>query len=80
MLINSDDYSVINAEALFTKFLIEHSIPLSASDHAGPLFKSMFPVSEIVNKYSFARTKTTTIIKAFSEKNKSINLAHFLTI
>lgn len=45
--------SVTNAELLFTNFLVEHNIPLSASDHAGPLFKSMFPDSPIASKVSF---------------------------
>jgi hypothetical protein len=34
---------VTRSEVLFTSFLAEHNIPLSAADHAGPLFKRMFP-------------------------------------
>ena len=42
---------VIHFELLFASFLIEHNIPLSASDHAGPLFRKMFPDSELAKKY-----------------------------
>ena len=28
------DYSVINAEVLFSDFLVEHNVPLACSDHA----------------------------------------------
>lgn len=30
--------SAIRAGCLFTGFLVEHNLPLSVSDHAGPLF------------------------------------------
>jgi hypothetical protein len=52
----------IHAEILFTNFLIEHNVPIAVSDHAGPLFRKMFPDSEIAKKYGCARTKTTAII------------------
>ena len=38
-----DDQSVILAECLFTSFLVEQNIPISAADHVGPLFRKMFP-------------------------------------
>ena len=47
---------------LFTGFLVEHSLPIAVSDHAGPLFRRMFPDSEIAKQYSCARTKTTNIV------------------
>ncbi|XP_068723559.1 neurofilament heavy polypeptide-like [Montipora capricornis] len=53
----------IKSEVLFTSFLVEHNMPLSAADHAGALFKQMFPVSDIASKFSCARTKTTAIMK-----------------
>ena len=31
----NDVYNVTNAEVLFTEFIIEHSLPISVSDHAG---------------------------------------------
>ena len=47
---------VIGAEVKFTGFLLEHNLPIAASDHAGPLFKSMFPDSKIAHYYGCART------------------------
>ena len=35
---------------LLTSFLVEHNMPLSAADHAGALFKQMFPDSDIASK------------------------------
>lgn len=58
----SDDYSVIKAECYFTSFIVEHNLPVSVADHAGPLFRKMFPKSEEAKKYGCGRTKTTAII------------------
>lgn len=63
---SKENLDVIKAESLFTKFLLEHNLPLTAADHAGPLFKRMFPDSKIASKYRCARTKTTEIIKSFA--------------
>ena len=52
---------VIGAEVKFTGFLLEHNLPIAASDHAGPLFRSMFPDSKIAHYYGCARTKTSII-------------------
>ncbi len=52
------DLSVIRAEALFTEFVVEHNLPVACSDHAGPLFRKMFPDSAIGKKYGCGRTKT----------------------
>ena len=40
------DNSSIRAECYFTSFLVEHNLLLSAADHAGALFKKMFPDSK----------------------------------
>lgn len=64
-----EDLSVIRAEAFFAHFLVEHNLPISASDHAGKLFEKMFPDSSIARKYSSARTKTTAIVKCLAEDN-----------
>lgn len=69
-----EDLSVIKAEVLFQKFLVEHNVPLAASDHARELFKAMFPDSKVAEKYSCARTKTTAISKCLAE-DLSMNLA-----
>ena len=43
-----ENYSVISAEVKFTDFLVEHNIPLVASDHACALFRAMFHGSLIL--------------------------------
>lgn len=53
---------VVGAEVKFTGFLLEHNLPFAASDHAGPLFRSMFPDSQIARFYGCATTKTTSIV------------------
>ncbi len=59
---SSEEDQVTKAELYFTSFIIEHNIPISASDHAGSLFRNRFPDSKIVKKYQCARTKTSHII------------------
>jgi hypothetical protein len=71
---SSSDLSVVNAEVLFTEFLIEHSIPFTVADHAGALFRRMFPDSQIARKYGCGRTKTACIIEALV-KEDSENIA-----
>ncbi len=38
--------------------LAHHNIPITLADHLSPLFKIIFPDSEIAKAYSCARTKT----------------------
>ena len=58
-----DQSAVIQAELYFTAFLIEHNVPLAAADHAGPLFRKMFPSCDVAKRYGCARTKSTAIVK-----------------
>ena len=60
---------VTKAELLFTNFLIEHNLPLATADHAGPLFRKMFPDSKIAEKYACARTKTTALNNMLADEN-----------
>ena len=53
---------VTSAEVKFAAFLLEHNLPIATADHAGPLFRSMFPDSKVASYYGCARTKTTSII------------------
>ena len=39
--------------------LVDHNIPLAAKDALSPLFKKMFPNSEIAKRFTSAQTKTT---------------------
>ena len=54
--------TVTRTEVMATNFLIEHNLPISTSDHMGPLFGAMFPDSEIAKNYGCGRTKTSAII------------------
>ena len=65
------DLRPIRAETLFTSYLVEHNLPLAAADHAGPLFKKMFPDSEIAKQYGCARTKTACIVKALASNDEA---------
>ena len=54
-------HKVTNEELCFNKFLIEHNIPFSVADHAGKLFRKMFPDDPVANKYASAKTKASAI-------------------
>jgi len=64
---NSAVENVTKAEVLFTNFLIKHNVALAAADHAGPLFKAMFPDSSIASKCGCARTKTSAILEVVAD-------------
>ena len=53
---------VLNAEVAVKKFLVQHNLPLATADYLGPLFKSIFPDSQIAQSYGCARQKTSDII------------------
>nr|XP_042902141.1 uncharacterized protein LOC122270094 [Parasteatoda tepidariorum] len=66
----SDD-DVIRAEVYFTSFIVEHNLPISVADHAGPLFRKMFPKSDVAKKYGAGRTKTAAIISKIADVKKA---------
>jgi len=39
----SFEHQVISAELLWSRFVVEHNLPIATSDHATKLFKVMFP-------------------------------------
>lgn len=53
---------VTRAEVKVSTVLAHHDIPVAVTDHLSPLFKDIFPDSEIAKLYSCARTKTTCIL------------------
>eukprot|EP00057_Strongylocentrotus_purpuratus_P009554 XP_011664028.1 PREDICTED: uncharacterized protein LOC105438204 isoform X2 [Strongylocentrotus purpuratus] len=65
-----EDYSVINAEVMFTDFLVEHNIPLAAADHSGQLFRRMFPDSRIAKQYNCARTKASHVVQSLAAADR----------
>ena len=78
------DDAVTRAEVLFTGFLVEHNVPMSAADHAGKLFKQMFDVPgtnprDIVQRYSSGRTKTSHIMETLAADRQDPLIAHMRT-
>lgn len=67
---NNDENAVMKAEMLFTSFVIEHNVAIASTDHAGALFRAMFPDSKIAKKYGSARTKTSAIIQDLAKKTQ----------
>ena len=76
------EHKITGAELLWSRFIVEHNIPISVSDHATKLFKVMLPDSAIAMKFLSCRTKTTAFLK-FSAKTvedevvKSVNQKPF---
>ena len=53
---------VTRAEVKIANWLVQHNIPLAVTDHLGPMFKDIFPDSQIAMGYASARTKTMCIL------------------
>ena len=53
---------VLKSEVFFAKFVAEHNLSFSTADHFTKLCKKMFPDSNIAEKFSCARTKTTALV------------------
>jgi len=70
---------VTHSELLFASFLVEHNIPLSASDRDGPLFRKMFPGIDVANKYGAAHTKTSCMMSALADSSQS-NIVSFTLV
>ena len=58
----SMDLKVAKAEALWSKFVVEHNLPFSVSDCFSDLVQTMFPDSAIAAKFSCKRTKTAAVV------------------
>lgn len=50
------------AEVKIANWVVQHNIPLAVTDHLSPMFKDIFPDSQIAKSYASARTKTTCIL------------------
>ena len=53
---------VRRAEVKVTSTMVEHNIPLVFAEHLSPLFREIFPDSEIAKAYGSGKTKTTCIL------------------
>ena len=51
-------------------------MPIASTNHAGGLFRVMFPNSKIAKMYVCAQTKTSTIIKDATKYAKSEIVSH----
>ena len=61
------DMSAINAEVLFTEFLVEHNVAFAASEHAGPLFL-LASHYKMLNKYCtvYILSAVTAVLDLFT--------------
>ena len=50
------------AEVLHTNFIVQHNISFLTADHLAPLYRAMFPDSNIAKNFRYRRTKTTFIL------------------
>jgi len=69
MFHSNKDASVIKAETYFADYVVEHNLPVACTDHAGSLFRKMFPDSSIASNYAAARTKTSHIIETLADED-----------
>ena len=58
--------------------LAHHNIPIAVSDHMKPLFKDIFPDSQIAKAYSCAHTKTTCILNGALAKHFQSSLVEYM--
>jgi hypothetical protein len=58
------EYKTRKAEVKVTTVMTHHNIPLSFADHLSPLFKQLFPDSEIAKSYGSAKIKTACILNS----------------
>ena len=58
----SNDLQVTSAEVQIATALVNSNLPFATGDTFNPLFKSIFPDSEIAKAYFSGRMKTTCII------------------
>ena len=66
--VQQQDLDVICAETLFSQFLVEHNIALSANDCAAKWFNKIFPGSCVARHYGCCHTKTTAILKCCAQE------------
>ena len=74
------DQKVTKTDLLFAEFLVEHNLPLATADHAGKLFKSMFPDSKVAMKYQSGRTKTSHMLTGSVAKHLTDELKEELSL
>ena len=73
----SIDLEVSKAEALWSKFVVEHNLPFSVSDCFSNLIPIIFPDSTIASKFSCKCTKTAAIVtEALAPNEQECTIKH----
>ena len=57
------EHQTLSTELLFSRFIVEHKMPLAVSDHATKLFRQMFPDSQIAKSFQCGRTEMTALVQ-----------------
>ena len=65
---------VTRAEVKISTVLAHHNIPIAVADHLSPMFKNIFPDSQIAKMYLCARTKTACILNGALAKELQASL------
>ena len=65
---------VTRAEVKISTLLAHHNIPIVVADHLSPMFKNIFPDSQITKMYLCARTKTACILNGALDKELQASL------
>ena len=69
---------VTQAELLFSGFIAVYNLSMATADHAGSLFREIFPDSKTTAKWRCNRTKTTHIITGAVTKDNTEELSKYL--
>ena len=65
---------VTRAKVKISTVLVHHNIPIAVADHLSPMFKNIFPDSQIAKMYSCARMKTACILNGALAKQLQVSL------
>ena len=55
-------FKISRAEVLMTNFIVENNLPIALVDKCSPLFRSMFPDSQIAKWDQCAKTKLFALL------------------
>ena len=76
---NTNDEKQIRAEVLHTNFIVQHNISFLTADHMAPLYRAMFPDSNIAKNFRCKRTKTTCILNKALYPRIKTNLFEYMS-
>ena len=76
---NTNDEKHIRAEVLHTNFIVQDNISFLTADHMAPLYRAMFPDSNIAKNFICKRTKTTCILNKALYPRIKTNLVEYMS-